>query len=97
VPQPRNPDIPRGNLGPTPALPLTAPGISVSVAEARQNKNFAVYRNGQVALCDVYSAYRLANDLMAFMRLGIEPLANLRSLQSYPSIQTGLTNSRSPR
>ncbi len=86
MPEPRNPDTPRGNLGPSSGLTLTAPGASVSIAEARENNNFAVYRNAQVALCDAYSVYVLATGLMAFMRLGIEPLANLHSLQSYPSL-----------
>ncbi len=32
MPEPRNPDTPRGNLGPSSGLTLTAPGISVSIA-----------------------------------------------------------------
>ena len=85
MPELRIPDIPSGDhLGA--GLTLTVHGDSISTAEACEDGNFAFDRNAQTALSVADSAHVLATGLITSMRLGIEPLANLRVRQSYPAL-----------
>ncbi len=79
------PDTHRGAFGPGLILSTPDASVSIAIAEGREDDSFAADRNAQAALHIDDNAYVLATGRIAFIRLGIELLANLRVQQIYPS------------